>query len=202
MKTLLDAKFAQLPMPSMIAVPMARLARPRRLFASHEVVNVICTNVPADMRNKLRYRTAAETSLPSEQAMLIAQPVKTELIPPRMKGNRRPIRAGSQADESCDTIPAIHRGMGLAWASLAVHPSSVKIVGMKPDMLAAVKSQQKNMRVFCGTSQRPAKIYIPEDLRKYDLIVEDHLDPVRPLHIDLLLPLIQSQRFEQVLFIR
>jgi hypothetical protein len=36
----------------------------------------------------------------------------------------------------------------MACAVFAVHPSSVKIVGIKADILAAVMSQQKNMRVL------------------------------------------------------
>jgi hypothetical protein len=96
------------------------------------------------------------------------------------------MRAESQAPESWAAMPASHTGMDIACASFAVQPSSVKIVGMKADILAAVKSQQKNMSVLRGQSQRPIETYIPKDSRKHDLIVADYLAPVRPLYINLL----------------
>jgi hypothetical protein len=39
-------------------------------------------------------------------------------------------------------------GIDMTWARAAFQPSSVKIIGMKEDMEAAVMSQQKNIRVL------------------------------------------------------
>lgn len=57
-------------------------------------------------------------------------------------------RSAFTRPESWVAIPASHTGIDIACASLAVHPSSVRMVGMKADMLAAVRSQQKNMSVL------------------------------------------------------
>jgi hypothetical protein len=43
--------------------------------------------------------------------------------------------------------------------------------------------------------------HVLADLREYDFVVEDDLEPIRSLHIDLLVALVQPQRLEQMLFL-
>lgn len=69
------------------------------------------------------------------------------MMAPRTKGVRRFRRDASHVTRKDETIPEAQTGMAMSCATVLVQPSSVKMVGEKADIEAAVMSQQKKQRV-------------------------------------------------------